>query len=403
MNKPNDYDVCISGVGVISAFGDTPKDFILGMNNSKNEFTRITDVDILKNIQIPVMKTNIQTEPEEPEARLLSMGKKAICSALNDRSSDRVPSISRICLIVGSGMGLVDQYYYDENKYSESKYFCSLADKLSEATGLNCDAVYIGNACSAGSQAISYGMDLLKSEKYDLVIAGGIDILSQAAYAGFLRLNAIDLNGCKPFDKSRKGISVGEGAVFYSLERRSSVKLGGKIYCHLPGSGVTNDAFHIVQMNPDGQEAIRAMDQALSLSCLDKKDVDLIVTHGTGTTQNDKIESHIINQYFGDYASNIYVTAPKGAIGHTGGASGAFGVLAAVSSILTSMIPPICNLKEPDPECDVSIVIENSIKHDVKLVMVNAFAFGGTNVVILCKKEEMVINECCDYSMGIFA
>jgi len=388
MNKPDECDICVSGIGVVSAFGDTLEAFINGMSNSKNEFTKITDEHILKNIQIPVMKAAFEASPEEPKARILSMGNKAIRDALKDRNPEHFPRVGRVCLIVGSGMGLADQYYYDENKYNEPDFFCSLADNLSEISGLNCDAVYIGNACSAGSQAISYGMDLLKSELYDLVIAGGIDIFSQAAYAGFLRLNAIDLDGCKPFDKRRKGIAIGEGAVFYALERRCSIMPGGKIYCSLPGSGVTCDAFHIVQMNPDGKEAIRAMEQALSFSGLDKNEVNLVVAHGTATMQNDKIESKMINQYFGDYASNVYVTAPKGAIGHTGGASGAFGVLVAIGAIVTGTIPPICNLEEPDPECDVFVVFEHGIKHDVKLAMVNSFAFGGTNVVILCKKEE---------------
>ncbi len=388
MSKSDSHDVCISGIGIVSAFGNTLEDFIQGINRSKVEFTYISDDHILKNNQIPVLESSFPSEAQAPEDRILSMGYKAIRDALKDRNSDCLPNTDRICLIVGSGMGLIDQYYYDENKRNEPDYFCSLAEKLSKITELNCDAVYIGNACSAGSQAISYGIDLLKSKRYDLVIAGGIDILSQSAYAGFLRLNAIDMDGCKPFDKRRKGIAIGEGAVFYALERRENAGADGNIYCTLPGSGVTCDAYHIVQMNPDGKQAVKAMDQALSFSGLCKDDVDLIVAHGTGTVQNDKIESQMISQYFGNHASEVYVTTPKGAIGHTGGASGAFGVIVAIGAVRTGMIPPICNLQEPDPECDVLLVSECSFKREVKLAMVNAFAFGGTNVVILCKKEE---------------
>lgn len=388
MNQSDSHDVCVTGIGVVSAFGDTLEDFFEGINNCKSEFAYLSDNKILKNNQIPVLKSSLQPESTIPEERILSMGNKAIRNTFKDRNSNRMPNVERICLVIGSGMGLIDQYYYDDTKYEEQGYFCSLAEKLSAITELNCEAVYIGNACSAGSQAISYGMDLLKSERYDLIIAGGIDILSQAAYAGFLRLNAIDLDGCKPFDRRRKGIAIGEGAVFYTLERRENVDPNGTIYCTLPGSGVTCDAYHIVQMDPDGKEAIRAMDQAVFLSKLDKNDVDFIVAHGTGTIQNDKIESQMINRYFGNHSSDIFVTAPKGAIGHTGGASGAFGVLVAIGIIKTSIIPPVCNLEEQDPECDVAIVSRNCVKHDVNLAMVNAFAFGGTNVVILCKKEE---------------
>lgn len=388
MKKPDISDICISGIGIVSIFGDTLEDFIEGINSGKRKIKYISDEHMLKNNRIPVLRSSLQMESESPEDRILSMGNKAIRHALKDRHSTHLPSPDRICLIVGSGMGLIDQYYYEKNKYHESGYFCSLAEKLSKKAELNCETVYIGNACAAGSQAVSYGIDLLKSKRYDMVIAGGIDSLSQAAYAGFLRLNAIDFDGCRPFDRRRKGIAIGEGAVFYTLERRNCIESNGNIYCSLPGAGVTCDAYHIVQMNPDGKEAIRAMDQAISFSGLESKDVDLIVAHGTGTIQNDKIESQIINKYFEDHARKLYVTAPKSAVGHTGGASGAFGILVAVSTFLSGMIPPICTLEEPDPECNVSLVSECDFKHDVKLAMVNAFAFGGTNVVILCKKEE---------------
>jgi len=390
MNKTDGHDICIIGIGVVSVFGDTIEDYFDGINSSNNEITKITDKHILKDIQIPVFKTDFQSQSEEPEDRILTMGNKAMRAALKDRNFDNYPSAERICLIIGSGIGLTDQYYFDESKANEANYFCSLAYKLSEITELKCDVVYIGNACSAGSQAISYGMDLLKSKRYDLVIAGGIDIISQAAYAGFLRLNAIDLDGCKPFDIRRNGIAIGEGAVFYVLERRESIRNQRKIYCSLPGAGVTCDAYHIVQINPDGKQVVRAMDEALSMSHLCKNDVDLIVAHGTGTIQNDKIESQIINQYFQNHANNIYVTAPKGAIGHTGGASGAFGVLVAIGVFKNNIIPPICNLEEQDPVCDV-LVSKCCIKHKAKLAMVNTFAFGGTNVIILCKNEEQSV------------
>ena len=390
MNQQKDNDICISGIGLVSVFGDSLNDFSIGMTQETSKITYLSDKKILKDYRIPIYKTSIETELKSPEERLFLMGNKAIQNALKDYKFEMIPKTDRICLIVGCGMGLVDQYYFDSNKSNEQQYFCTLAEKLSQITGLNCESVYIGNACAAGSQAISYGMDLLKSERYDLVIAGGIDILSQAAYAGFLRLNAIDLDKCRPFDKNRKGIAVGEGAVFYVLERRESVKPCSNIYCTLPGAGVTCDAYHIVQMNPDGLQAIRAMDQAISLANFDKKDIDLIVAHGTGTPQNDQIESKIIKQYFKN--NHIFVTAPKGAIGHTGGASGAFGVLVAISVLRTGSIPPVFNFKESDQECELSLVT-TVLKHEVKLVLVNAFAFGGTNVSILCMKEELDVKE----------
>jgi len=381
-------NICITGLGVVSAFGNTLESFREGIYRNKSEADKITDVHILKNIEIPVIKSRF----EQSENRLLAMSTEAILSAIKDRGKELAGDKSRCCLIVGSGMGLADQYYHNK----DFKGYNFLASDLSRNTGLHCDAVYIGNSCAAGSQAISYGMDLIRLGKYDIVVAGGVDILSQAAYAGFLRLNAIDLQCCRPFDKKRKGISIGEGAVFFVIEKENKEsgepnKHDGRIYCTLLGSGVTCDAFHTVQMDPEGRGAIKAMEQAVLSSGIGKEEVGLIIAHGTGTEQNDRIESYIINEYFGEYAKDIYITAPKGAIGHTGGASGAFGVLTAICAITEKegIIPPICNLTEPAPECDINVVMNCGIISAFSLdtVMVNAFAFGGTNVVIICGKR----------------
>ena len=230
-------------------------------------------------------------------------------------------------------------------------------------------------------------MDLLDSQCFDLVIAGGIESLSLMALSGFLRLYSLDKNGCKPFDKDRKGIMVGEGAAFFILERTSEIISKRKnVYCILAGAGISNDAYNIVQIDPSGTEIKRAMDQAFDVSGLSKSDIDLIVAHGTGTTINDKVESKIINEYFKECLSSINVTTSKGATGHTGGSSGAFGLLTGIGALLTGCIPPILNLKNVDLDVKIPLIYGKYKKHKVEVVMVNAFAFGGTNIILICKK-----------------
>lgn len=379
-------DVCITGIGVVSAVGNTLADFTEGINRFQHPFIRQSNPHIFKNNRIPVSPAQ-GIDTADPEKRLLSMGKSAIQDALHTRGGTSLPDMRRMCLIAGSGMGFTDTYFEDPSKYDNPEYLSSLAHTLAQITELHCDTVYIGSACAAGSQAISYGMDLVQAGIYDLVIAGGVDILSRAACAGFLRLHAIDPDGCRPFDANRQGIAVGEGAVFYTLERRESCAEHRSIYASLPAAGITCDAHHIVQMAPDGAEAVRAIEQAISRAGADKTEVDCIVAHGTGTIQNDKLESQMIRSCFGGHAEHIYVTAPKGVLGHTGGTSGAFGLLTAISTFTAGKIPPIANLEKPDPACSLRLVTQQSVPYTVKLAMVNAFAFGGTNAVLLCRNE----------------
>lgn len=379
-------DVCITGIGVVSTLGNTLTDFTEGINRFQHSLTLQSDPHIFKNNTIPVSPAQ-GIDTTDPEDRLLSIGKSAIRDALHNRGDNSLPDVRRMCLIVGSGMGFTDAYFDDPSKYDNPEYLSSLAQSLAQSAGLHCNAVYIGNACAAGSQAISYGMDLVQAGIYDLVIAGGVDILSRAVCAGFLRLHAIDPGGCRPFDANRQGIAVGEGAVFYTLERRESCMENRPMYASLPAAGITCDAHHIVQMAPDGAEAVRAMEQAISRAGADKTEVDCIVAHGTGTIQNDRLEAQMIRTCFGEHTEHIYVTAPKGVLGHTGGASGAFGLLTAISAFTAGKIPPIANLEKPDPACSLRLVTRQSVPYTAKLAMVNAFAFGGTNVVLLCRNE----------------
>lgn len=381
-----DARVLITGIGTVTPFGNTLNEFFEGLKNKRKVQGNISLFRKYK-VKNPIgIEICLPQSCEIPEERILYLGECAISSAIDDWGGN-ITKIKRVGLILGSGLGLADHLQEDLNPLDNLEYLSSLGEKLTERLGIICEVINISSACSAGSQAISYGRDLLLAGCLDLVIAGGVDMLSQMAYAGFLRLNAIDLDGCKPFDKNRKGITVGEGAAFFIIERvQDALARRSKIYCSLVGAGVTNDAYHVVQPNQDGVEIKRAMDQALKTTGRDKSEIDLIVAHGTGTYLNDKTESNIIYDYFGKYLSNMYVTAPKGAIGHTGGASGAFGVLAAIGSIMYNIVPPVLNLEEIDPACRIPIVYGKYIECAVNTVMINSFAFGGTNVVLVCMR-----------------
>lgn len=373
--------VVITGVGLVSPLGLTLKDFFTGLIKKTDVYRDIKVFDSLKAVNPKGMQVEECSLDYRPEEIILNMGECAIRSAIADRGLD-TDSLSNISLVFGSGLGLTDQLYFEDK---DIHYLSSLGERLCGRLGLKCEIIYIANACCAGSQAVCYGVDLLRYTDTDLVIAGGLDILSQAAYAGFQRLNAIDPDGCRPFDRERKGISVGEGAAFFTMERNTpDLNKNRKVYCAVTGFGMTNDAYHVVQLKPDGLEIIRAMDEAVQSSGLSKDDIDLIVAHGTGTAQNDRVESSIIRTYFNEQLEHIHVTTPKGAIGHTGGASGAFGIATAIGSIIYGEVPSVTNLKTIDENFEIPLVFE-AVKKTINTVMVNAFAFGGTNIVVICK------------------
>lgn len=384
----SDTQIGITGIGLVSPYGETVGQYVGGlkkMQKVERQVSLFTAQSLQKRsgVEIDLSGFNLLNE-----ARLVEMGVRALRSALRDWGRNPA-DFKRIGLVIGSGLGMADLLANWPTNQDPESYLGTLGKKLAERLGLDCEVIYIGNACAAGSQAVSYGKDLLENDCFDLVIAGGIDMLSQVAYAGFLRLNAIDPDGCHPFDQARKGIMVSEGAAFFVLEKNGFPAEKLKKYCILAGTGVTNDAYNVVQLKPDGREIRRAMEEALKDAGLSTSDIDLVVAHGTGTVQNDKTEAGVIADFFQSHLAKMVVTAPKGAIGHTGGAGGPFGLVVAIDAILTGEIPPVFNLENIDPDCRIPLVTHEVQRGRIKAAMVNAFAFGGTNVIIVCKKWDL--------------
>lgn len=379
--------IVVTGMGFLSSHGDTLTSFMDEIIQTKKRFSELNSFTF-PTIEPPKgVEISIPAIPMSSEQRIIYLCEKAITDAINDGSKDL--SRYRIAVIIGSGLGLNDAVADGIMVNDQSDYLSSLQQKIkdliSEKFSVNPEVIYISNACSAGSHAISYGIDLLSTSCFDLVIAGGVDVISKMAYAGFWRLNALDKTGCRPFNKKRKGIMVGEGAAFFMLEKASDDISNSKIYCEVCAS-VTNDAYHVVQMEPSGKQTKRAMTEALIAAELKKEDIGLIVAHGTGTELNDKTEARVIAEFFEDKIDNVAITAPKGVIGHTGGASGAFGLVTAIGSILFNVVPPIKNLDEEELSFTIPIVYNKPLRKKIEAAMVHAFAFGGTNVIITCKK-----------------
>lgn len=373
-------NIYITGIGVQSHWGNTPQIY---WNRTINMTSDVREVDYYETVEAIVRgKARLSDMNKSKGAleRILTLGKHSLKACIDDWGNDQ--KAQRVALIVGSGLGLAD---IPNKQTFDEKILSSLGQIIAQSVKYPFERViYIGNACCAGSQAIAYGMQLLMLDCYDVVIAGGMDAFSVDASAGFIRLHAIDYEGCKPFDKYRKGIAIGEGACFFTLEREKGVAHN---YGVLRASNTTNDAFHVVQMNPNGEQIKKAILGVLSRGKCKPEEIDLIVAHGTGTNINDRVESSVIKEIFNGY--DYRVTSIKGKIGHTGGGSGTFSLLTAIGAMNTGMVPAIVNLRERDPECDIFTVMGRAEKYEVSTALINAFAFGGTNVCLLLQKAEV--------------
>lgn len=350
-------DIYINGISVVSKHGTELDMYWRNLN---------TDGSVCS--ALPYEKKN----HNNPEAYFIAICKEGIEASARDAAVTL--NMADGCIVVGTGMGLSDLFLYRDNL--PYHYLSQLKDKIASALGSDIPVILIANACCAGAQAIAYGFDLLRAGTYQYVIAGGAEVYSRITHDGFRRLYAVDETGCKPFDQNRKGIAMGEGAAFFVLQPSNA----SNPYCRLLGTSVTNDAYHIVAPAPEGLQIRRAVLQALEQAGLSKAEIDAVIAHGTGTPLNDRIEADVLYELFGE----IDVTAPKGKIGHTGGAAGAFGLLTAVCCLKYQQLPYIVNLKVVDDLVKIRPVTYEPKNKKIEHILVNAFAFGGTNTALIC-------------------
>ena len=247
----------------------------------------------------------------------------------------------------------------------------------------------IPTACAAGNYAIGYGFDLIRTGRVDFMLAGGADAFSRIPYMGFARLGAIAPERCQPFDKNRKGMVPGEGAAVLVLEPLDAAAArGAKIYAEVLGYGVSCDAHHMTAAHPEGDGAIRAMSAAMRDSGITPDDVDYISAHGTGTPTNDRVESLAVCKLFGDRAARLPMSSIKSMLGHTMGAASALEAAACALALDTGWIPPTINYEEPDPECEVDCVPNRARRTEPRVVLNNAYAFGGNNASLCLRRAE---------------
>jgi 3-oxoacyl-[acyl-carrier-protein] synthase II len=249
-------------------------------------------------------------------------------------------------------------------------------------------------ACASGNYAILDAYHMIKRGEADVIIAGGTEAtISPVIFASFNRMGALSTRNddperaSRPFEKDRDGFVFGEGAAALILESEEHAKArGAKIYGEVLGGRLTSDAYHVTAPRPDALGATYALEGALESSNVTIEEVDAIFAHGTSTPLGDAAETLSIKKVFGERAYQIPITGTKSQVGHMLGAAGAISALAAIKTIEEGVICPTINYETPDPECDLDYVPNESRAHEAKVALVNAFGFGGHNVVLVIGK-----------------
>ena len=250
------------------------------------------------------------------------------------------------------------------------------------------------SACAAGTQAIGEGFQRVRDGSATVAIAGAADsVLNPLGLGGFSLLRILSVeneqpeHACRPFDATRQGTVLAEGAAFLVLEELEHARRrGARVYSEILGYGCSLDAFRLTDPEPTGRGAALSMSRALKDSGLGPEAIDCINAHGTGTPKNDRAETLALKSVFGSRARLIPVTANKSMTGHLIAASGAVEAVASAMTLLTGKIPPTINLTRPGPDCDLDYVPLRSRDFTGKTVLSNSFGFGGQNATLIFTK-----------------
>lgn len=272
---------------------------------------------------------------------------------------------------------------------------------LIQQFGIKGYASSVHTACASGGQALGLAMQVIRRGDADFMLAGGFDsMINPLGLSSFCLLGALSTynetphTASRPFDATRNGFVLGEGAAFLILEEWDKAKArGARIYAELAGEGNTLSSYRITDSHPDGDGARQAIEQALKDAGVSAASVDYINAHGTSTKMNDLSETNAIKAVFKTNAKQIPVSATKSQTGHLIAAAGALEAVLSVLSIQHAMIPMTTNLTTPDPECDLDYVVTGSREKALGVVLSNSFGFGGSNSCLLFKHPEF--NERC--------
>jgi len=397
--------VVITGIGVFCSIGRNAEEFCQSLRDGQTGIGQVTLFDTSKypckigaeirdyRPEIFFGKRELKKISRADQFALIASDEAVKASDMDSYSSEEVG----VCLGAGAG-GMFEAETYHREILLKGKSKPSLlwpfipnytTDRVAERFGFSGPKFTVTTACSSSATAIGYGADLIQSGKSKVVLCGGSEALSELTFGGFNSLKVMDLSPCKPFDRKRAGMSLGEGAGVIILEGlNDAVKRGAKIYAEFLGYGIGGEAYHITAPEPTGMREARIMKEAMEEGGIVPSDVDYINAHGTGTPLNDKVETISIKRVFREKAYSIPVSSIKSMVGHCLGAAGAIEAVASILSIIYDFVPPTVNQQERDEDCDLDYIPKKSREMKVDVVLSNSFAFGGNCTTLVFGKYD---------------
>jgi act minimal PKS ketosynthase (KS/KS alpha) len=290
---------------------------------------------------------------------------------------------------------LVDHSYAAPHLY---EYFLpsSIAAEVATAAGAAGPASVVSTGCTSGIDAVAYACDLIREGSADIMITGGSDApVSPITLACFDVIKATTpqaddpARACRPFDATRSGLVLGEGAAILVLEEDEHARRrGAHIYAEVPGFASRCNAFHMTGLKPDGREMAEAIDVALAEARLAPERIGYVNAHGSGTKQNDRHETAAFKKALGDHAYKIPVSGIKSMVGHSLGAIGSIEIAACALALEHQVVPPTANLSEPDPECDLDYVPNEAREVPLDAVLTVGSGFGGFQSALVLTDPE---------------
>ncbi len=392
-------DVAVTGLGVLCAIGNDSQSVLSALRRGETGVGRMRYLRS-SHTELPVGEVKMSDEElmsllgmerDRPVSRTVLMGAVAVRQAMHDSGLTASDLRGRrVALLSGTTVGGMDVterlFPHMETDDAALQYLLrhdcgSSTEEIATLCGLDdCQVCTVSTACSAAMNAIIVGCEMLRNDEADVVIAGGTEALSRFHLNGFNTLKILDHEVCRPFDRQRAGLNLGEGAAFLVLERSSG---DGRAKAFVGGYGNRCDAFHQTASSDDGQGAYLAMTDALSSAGLKPEDIHYVNAHGTGTPNNDASESVALRRVFGEEMPPVSST--KSLTGHTTSASGAIEAVISILAMRHDLIPRNARWQEADDACITPSAGEEGVKIDN--VLCNAFAFGGNDsALVLCRE-----------------
>jgi len=392
--------VAVVAAGVVSPLGFGLSETLDSLQEARDCITRVT--------RFSVAECRCKTAGQVSDERLLSNRSKAgrarrlhrashmMISALGEALAQS-PQFKPELTIVGTtsgGMSYGEDYFRALKRHGSLRHSPTWianypAQKpvidAQETFGISAPCQVISNACASGTNAIGHAFECVRSGRYERILTGGYDALSELVFVGFDSLQASTPEKCRPFDRDRTGMVLGEGAAILALENLDAARArGARVLAEVTGYGMSTDNFHLTQPDPSGIGPRRAMERALESAQISADAIDYINAHGTATPFNDAAEGKAISELFG----RVPVSSTKGMMGHSLGAAGAIEVIVCLLALQHQFLPGNINFGAPDENIDLNVIANKARPAALRTVLSNSFGFGGTNASIAIRKFE---------------